>query len=111
MIAFNTTSRLRHLVLLAAAAVALPATVAADEATDLVKSCPRCHGAGEAAIPGWEPLKFQSREQLVDKLTTYRNQLVPESRMSDVTHHFSDADIEQIADYWSRYIKNERVSD
>ena len=74
-----------------------------EQTSDLVRSCSTCHGDGDAAIPGWPPLKTLSKAELVSKLTTYRNQLVPESRMSDVTHHFSDEEIRQIADYFSQH--------
>lgn len=80
-----------------------PGLMASDEApTQIATSCVECHGDGKAAIPGWPPIKYMTREEIITKLTTYRDQLVPGSRMSDVSHEFSDEDIEAIAEYFAR---------
>lgn len=77
--------------------------IGSDEAPrHVAASCVECHGDGEAAIPGWPPIKFMSREEIKTRLTTYRDQLVPGSRMGDVSHHFSDEDIDAIAEYFAR---------
>lgn len=68
----------------------------------LAATCVECHGDGKAAIPGWPPIKFMSREEITTRLTAYRDQRMPGSRMNDVTHRFSDEDIEAIAEYFAR---------
>lgn len=79
------------------------AGTASDEAPRKVATtCVECHGDGEAAIPGWPPIKFMTREEIKTRLTTYRDQLVPGSRMGDVSHDFSDEDIDAIAEYFAR---------
>lgn len=86
---------------------AAPPSTCADsnapaEASDVLNSCPQCHGNSGAAIPGWPPIGTLSKERLISKLTGYRNQLNRESRMTDVTHDFSDEDIERIANHYAR---------
>ncbi|TQV74180.1 hypothetical protein FKG94_16365 [Exilibacterium tricleocarpae] len=79
--------------------------VVADEAAKslpLVELCKKCHGpGGESAIPGWPPIAGMTKSELVSKLKGYRAKLVPESRMADVTHNFTDDQIEVIAQYYA----------
>ena len=91
--------------LLCLAHTAGAATAPAPTTSDLINSCNACHRDGSAAIPGWPPLQALSKKELVGKLTAYRNRLAPESRMSDVTHNFTDAEIEQLATYYSQQSK------
>ena len=72
------------------------------EAPALAAVCEECHGsAGEATIPGWPPLSAMSKAQLAGKLRGYRDQQLPDSRMSDVSHNLSDEEIQALADYYS----------
>jgi cytochrome c553 len=71
------------------------------EAPALTATCAECHGsAGGAAIPGWPPLSTMSKAQLVGKLQGYRDQQVPDSRMSDVSHNLTDEEIQALAEYY-----------
>ncbi len=71
------------------------------EQPEVVRVCSECHGAeGKAPIPGWPPIAGMGKEELISKLKGYRAKLVPESRMSDVTHNFTDSEIEAIAQYY-----------
>ena len=71
------------------------------EAPALTATCAQCHGsAGGAAIPGWPPLSTMSKAQLVGKLQGYRDQQVPDSRMSEVSHNLTDEEIQALAEYY-----------
>lgn len=75
---------------------------ASEPPKHIAASCVECHGDGDAAIPGWPPIKFMTREEITTRLTAYRDRRMSDSRMNDVTHDFSDQDIEAIADYFAR---------
>ena len=92
-----------RLAFLAMAAVCSLAVAAEDkpQAPQLVMLCSKCHGAeGKSPIPGWPPIAGMSREALIAKLKGYRARLVPESRMTDVAHNFTDDEIATLADYY-----------
>jgi cytochrome c553 len=80
--------------------------VAADlptRAPDLAQACLECHqNGGAAAVPGWPPLTAMSREDIVAKLSGYRDKQVSGSRMTAVAHDLTDAEIRQLAEHFGR---------
>lgn len=96
--------RLRELLL--SALVAACPLVAADQPTEaaaLAQACLECHqNGGAATIPGWPPLTAMSREEIVAKLSGYRDRQVSSSRMTAVAHNLTDAQIRQLAEHFGR---------
>jgi cytochrome c553 len=96
--------RLRGVLLLAL----LPAChlVAADQPTEapaLAQACLQCHqNGGAAAIPGWPPLTAMSSEEIVAKLSGYRDRQVSGSRMTAVAHDLTDEEIRQLSEHFGR---------
>lgn len=83
--------------------LSLTTTNAMAEKDPVINMCINCHGKeGNATIPGWPAIAGMSKHNLISKLKSYRAKSNPESRMSDVTHSFTDSQIEEIANYYSQ---------
>jgi cytochrome c553 len=64
--------------------------------------CQNCHGMdGVAVIPGAANLSGQQREYLVVQLRAYRSGSRQEAQMNVVAKTLTDADIENLADWYS----------
>ena len=64
--------------------------------------CQNCHGVdGVAVIPGAANLSGQQREYLVVQLRAYRSGSRQEAQMNVVAKTLSDADIEEMANWYS----------
>lgn len=71
------------------------------ETPALAGTCMECHrNEGAATVPGWPPLTSISSADLQAKLIGYRNQSNPGSRMTDVAHDLTDAEIRELAEYY-----------
>ena len=74
----------------------------AQSTPELVKVCRECHGpGGSATIPGWQPLAGMEKQQIIAKLTVYRDKLNQDSVMTGAAHRLTDQQIEELADYYS----------
>ncbi len=65
--------------------------------------CENCHGKdGVAVLPGAPNLGGQQREYLLQQLRAYRSGSRQNAQMSIVAKTLTDADIENLADWYSR---------
>lgn len=91
--------------LLCALVATVPAAVAGEEPSaipDLLSACSQCHSqSGQAALPGWPPLRDMDTKEIIGKLKGHRDLIVPDSMMSKVAFELTDQQIEEIAEYYS----------
>lgn len=65
--------------------------------------CQNCHGEdGVAVLPGAANLSGQQKEYLVQQLRAYRSGSRQDPQMNIVAKALTDADIENLADWYSR---------
>lgn len=65
--------------------------------------CQNCHGEdGIATVPGAANLSGQQKEYLVQQLRAYRSGRRQDPQMNVVTKTLSDADIENLAEWYSK---------
>lgn len=83
----------------------LESALAGDTAATRVKVrtlCQNCHGEdGVAALPGAANLSGQQKEYLREQLRAYRSGSRQGAQMSIVAKTLTDADIENLADWYS----------
>jgi cytochrome c553 len=92
--------------LLAACYGLLPGPVQAGDAVaaraKVLTLCQNCHGFdGVAVLPGAANLSGQQKEYMVAQLRAYRSGTRLDSQMSIVAKLLSDADIENLANWYS----------
>jgi cytochrome c553 len=89
---------------LAAAGLVEPA-LAADAAAGRAKAhaaCQTCHGEnGQATLAGIPNLSGQQKEYLIEQLRAYRSGSRRNEQMSIIAKPLSDADIENVAEWYS----------
>ena len=99
---------MRHLPFLAAAlALAGAAHAQSPEALNLrglAASCAQCHGTDGRAAPGSTvpAIAGLQRDYLVAQLKGFKGGSRPSTVMGQLSKGFSDAQLEQLADYFSR---------
>ncbi len=98
--------KLHILTVLSAVALAASATTASagDAAAGKAKSiaCAGCHGAdGIAAVPTYPNLAGQNKEYLILTLKGFRDGTRKNATMNPMAKPLSDADIENLAAYYS----------
>lgn len=93
------------LLLAALSAVLLEPVLAGDVAAARARAqtlCQNCHGMdGVALIPGAANLSGQQREYLRAQLRAYRSGSRQEAQMNVVAKMLTDADIENLSDWYS----------
>lgn len=67
----------------------------------LAASCSACHGLQGVAPPGMEALAGQSRQDLLRKLLDFKSGSKPATLMHQLSMGYSDAQLAQLADYFS----------
>ena len=100
----------RGLLVLSLLLAALPGSLpkqalAGDAAAARAKAqalCENCHGKdGVAVLPGAANLSGQQKEYLVQQLRAYRSGSRQNAQMSIIAKTLTDADIENLADWYS----------
>jgi cytochrome c553 len=96
--------RFRHLLLLLLCLAAAPAR-AGDAAAGRAKvktACQVCHGEdGKALIVGAANLSGQQKEYLIEQLRQFRSGARRNEQMSIIARPLSDADIDNVAEWYS----------
>lgn len=90
--------------LLAGVCLALMSTwVSADElqVRGMASSCSACHGSLGIAQPGMDSLAGVPKEELTKKLMDFKSGAKPATLMHQLSKGYSDAQIEQLASYFS----------
>jgi cytochrome c553 len=91
--------------LVLAAPLACQAVHAADRAAGrhkVLTLCQNCHGEdGRAILPGAANLSGQQKEYIVEQLRAFRSGSRRNEQMSVVAKTLSDADIENVAEWYS----------
>ena len=67
----------------------------------MASSCAACHGTGGLAMPGMESLAGRSKEELLQKLIDYKTGKIPATVMHQLSKGYSDAQLEQLAGFFS----------
>lgn len=67
----------------------------------LAASCANCHGTLGVAQPGMESLAGQSKEDLQKKMMDFKSGKKPATIMHQLSKGYTDAQIEQLAVYFS----------
>lgn len=90
-------------VLAVAAAVAAPASAQGPApARGLVAACFTCHGTDGRSAGTLPSLAGQSKEVLLQKMKDFRTGKLPATIMHQQAKGYTDAELERIADYFSR---------
>jgi cytochrome c553 len=96
----------RYLLLATLSTFELQSALAGDVAaarTKVQTICQICHGAdGVAVIPGAANLSGQQKEYLVTQLRAFRSGSRVEAQMSIVAKTLTDADIENLAEWYAQ---------
>lgn len=96
---------LLSLLLAASAGLLVEPALAADRAAARAKAqilCENCHGKdGVAVLPGAANLSGQQKEYLREQLRAYRSGSRQNPQMSIIAKTLTDADIENLADWYS----------
>jgi cytochrome c553 len=87
---------------------ASPASTTAPEAAvevpEKISICAECHRKAGRSGPYWPRLQGKTRAELVSLLRAYRDEQRTNEKMNKVAHELSDADIDELADFYSRRI-------
>jgi sulfide dehydrogenase cytochrome subunit len=67
----------------------------------MAASCAGCHGTGGVAQQGMETLASQPKEVLLRKLLDFKSGAAPATIMHQLSKGYSDAQLEQLASYFS----------
>ncbi len=68
-----------------------------------VTSCAACHGAkGVSANPVWPNLAGQGKDYLAKQLRAFKSGERKDPLMSSIANTINDADVESIAEYYSK---------
>lgn len=67
----------------------------------MAASCANCHGTQGVAEPGMESLAGKPREELLKKMLDFKSGKKPATLMHQMSKGYSDAQIEQLASYFS----------
>lgn len=67
----------------------------------MAASCAGCHGTGGVAQPGMESLASRPKDSLLQKLLDFKSGAAPATIMHQLSKGYSDAQLEQLADYFS----------
>lgn len=101
----NTGRFIRSLLLTAALASPLAPALAGDAAATRAKVqtlCENCHGKdGVAVLPGAANLSGQQKEYLMQQLRAFRSGSRQNAQMSIIAKTLTDADIENLAEWYS----------
>jgi sulfide dehydrogenase cytochrome subunit len=78
-------------------------SVAADtlQVRSMAASCANCHGTTGVAQPGMETLAGQTKEDLLKKMLDFKTGKKPATLMHQLSKGYSDAQLEQLAAYFS----------
>ncbi|MGR8932336.1 MAG: c-type cytochrome [Gammaproteobacteria bacterium] len=92
-------------------AVVLPLSLGCGAVADeldtgsLIARCAVCHTKeGLAGIPDWPAIAGMKKEFIVGKLKGHRAGLVNDSTMKKVAHDLTDAQIDAVADHFSKML-------
>lgn len=92
--------------LFAAVVAAVPFAAGAQDnaaARSLAATCASCHGTeGRSVTPEVSSLTGVPKQELLDKLKAFRDGTRPATVMQQLAKGYSDAQLELIADYFSR---------
>jgi len=91
----------------AAAAQAQAQTPEALYQRSMAASCAQCHGTDGRSAPGSAvpALAGMPRDQLATQLKAFKTGSRPSTVMGQLAKGFSDAQLEQLADYFSRQLQ------
>ncbi len=93
-------------VLIAAALATAPLVASAQDspaARSLAATCANCHGTdGRSVATEVSPLAGVPKQELLDKLKAFRDGTRPATVMPQLAKGYSDAQLELVADYFSR---------
>jgi cytochrome c553 len=97
----------RHLppALTLAAALLLPLAAGAQEAQQTrawAASCAACHGSQGRSLGGIPSINGVDKAQLLQKLLAYKRGELPATVMHQHAKGYSDAELERLADFFSR---------
>ena len=92
--------------MVAAVLAAAPLLAAAQEsssARSLAATCAHCHGTeGHSVTPEMRPLAGMPKAELIETLKAFRDGRRPATVMQQLAKGYSDAQLELIADFFSR---------
>ena len=91
-------------ILVFAALAAMPVAALSQELTagaQLAASCAMCHGTEGRSTGGNEPLAGMPKSDLVRKFADFRSGKRPATVMHQIAKGYTDAQVDQIAEYFS----------
>lgn len=83
------------------ASLSMWASADALQVRSMAASCAGCHGTSGVAQPGMETLAGQKKEDFLKKMQDFKSGKKPATLMHQLSAGYSDAQIDQLAEYFA----------
>lgn len=83
------------------ASLSMWASADALQVRSMAASCAACHGTNGIAQAGMESLAGQKKEDFLKKMQDFKSDKKPATLMHQLSKGYSDAQIDQLADYFA----------